>query len=228
MKKILSIVLTLALALSLSVTAFAGATDPGTGGDTDNTTQDITIQPGTDGNPSPTSGQTNVKYSVAPAYTVTIPPSVTIDGSAVTVSAEGVKIANGQKVVVRLTGINVTDDNPTGDNEFKVALKDDTNKTLNYTVTASGNVSSSASTSTPASNQTITLTDNVVLTVEAGLNNETDTVNGVETSTGASKGSTTLTFALNDTIIYAGEYSGTVTFTMSVVDPDTSDTGTTP
>ena len=199
MKKLLSIVLALALAFSLSVTAFA-AGDEDTGDDTGTTTQGTTITQDTD-----KTGKTTVNYSVAPAYTVTIPASVTIDGTnnsnTVTVSAEGVKVAKGQQVVVKLTGINVTDAKPSGDNDFKV--KTDEGAELKYTVKdASGNTINK---------------DGTVLTVKAGQNNETD-ANGNNLNTGASAGSVALTFALaeDEVVKYAGTYTGTVTFNVSV------------
>ena len=190
MKRLLSITLTLVLALSLSVTAFA-AGDGNTGNDTDTgtTTQGTTINQDS----GDKKGSTTVNYSVAPAYTVTIPASVTIGGedgsNTVTVSAEGVKVAKGKQVVVKLTGINVTSENADGDNDFKV--KTDEGAELKYTVSAGGSVIQK---------------DGTVLTV-----NPADT-----TSTAVASGEASLTFALNDTVQYAGEYTGTVTFTVSV------------
>lgn len=203
MKKLLSIVLALALALSLSVTAFAAGDDTGDGTDTGTTTQGTTIQPGTNGEPSPSSGDTQVNYSVAPAYTVTIPASVTIGGengsNTVTVSAEGVKVAKGKQVVVKLTGINESTDedgNTTSDTTFTVKTAE--GASLTYTVQKGSDTIQK---------------DGTVLTVASGLNNETGEDG---TTTGASTGSAALTFALNDTVQYAGDYTGTVTFTVSV------------
>lgn len=201
MKKLLSLVLALALALSLSVTAFA-AGDEDTG--TDATTQDTKITQDTG-----KTGKTTVNYSVAPAYTVTIPASVTIDGTnnsnTVTVSAEGVKVEKGKQVVVKLTGINVTADNTIGDNEFKVKTAEGAE--LNYTVSAGGSIIQK---------------DGTVLTVASGQNNDTK-------SAGASTGSVALTFALaaGEVVEYAGTYTGTVTFTVSVESVPTSGTGDT-
>lgn len=195
MKKLLSLVLALALALPLSVTAFAtgeGNTSGDTG--TGTTTQNTTINYGDNDQ----TGKTTVNYSVAPAYTVTIPEKVTLGGDAVTVKAEGVKVAKGQQVVVKLTGINVTQSNADGDNEFKVTT--DEGAALKYTVkNASGNAISK---------------DGIVLTVNPAST----------TSTAVASGSAQLTFALNDTVQYAGEYTGTVTFTVSVDDVTTNGT----
>ena len=47
------------------------------------------------------------------------------------------------------------------------------------------------------------------------------------TSTAVASGSTQLTFALDDTVQYAGEYTGTVTFTVSVESVPTNSTGDT-
>lgn len=167
MKKLLALALALTLTLSLSVTAFAADSD-----------QTITTDDGT--------GKTTVTYEVQPAYTVTIPATVAIDGDAVTVKAEGVKVPSGQQVVVKLTGTSETD------NSFKVNSTE--GASLTYEVKDS-------------SNNTIAL-NAAVLTVNP--DSATD-------GNGAS-GSTTLTFALasNQTVKYAGTYSGTVTFTVSV------------
>lgn len=198
MKKLLSLVLALTLALSLSVTAFATGGEGGTGTDNTNTF-----------GPDDKDGKsTTVTYTVAPAYTVTIPASVTIgsDGSTTaTVSAEGVKIAKGYQVKVELTGINETTDesnNTISDDKFTVKTKE--GASLTYTVKKDNDTISKGGT---------------VLTVASGLNNETGQDGSL---TGASKGSATLTFALADTVEYAGEYSGTVTFTVSVENVSTA------
>ena len=188
MKKLLSIVLALALALSLSVTVFAAGDD-----DTGNTTQNTTITQDTD-----KTGKTTVNYSVAPAYTVTIPASVTIDGTnnsnTVTVSASGVKVEKGKQVVVKLTGINVTTENTNGDNDFKVKTAEGAE--LKYTV----KIGTTDITTAEASNTVLT------------VNPASTTANAV------ASGSNNLTFALADTEVvkYAGTYSGTVTFNVSV------------
>ena len=71
---------------------------------------------------------TTVTYSVAPAYTVTIPETVTIgaDGTEKTVSAEGVVVEKGQYVSVTLAA----------DNNFTVKTTEGAE--LTYTVTANG------------------------------------------------------------------------------------------
>lgn len=161
MKKLLTCVLALALVLSLSVTAFAAEGS----------------------NTSVPNNKTTITYEVAPAYTVTIPASVTL-GDSVTVAASGVKVAKNSQVVVKLTGTSETD------NAFKVKTTE--GAALTYTVKKD-------------ENDTINVND-AVLTVNP--ENATD-------GNGAS-GSTTLSFALNDTIQYAGTYTGTVTFTVSV------------
>lgn len=168
MKKLLTLVLALALTLSLSVTAF---------------TADTEIKP--DGS---STGNTTVTYEVQPAYTVTIPATVTIDGDAVTVSASGVKVANEKQVVVKLTGTSEDD------NTFKVKTTE--GASLTYEVK-------------DGSNNTIALNAAVL-----AVNPDSATDN-----TGAS-GNTTLTFALADDAVvkFAGTYSGTMTFTVSVED----------
>lgn len=194
MKKLLSLVLALALALPLSVTAFA----------TDTTiNQDSTNK----------DGSTTVNYSVDPAYTVTIPEKVTLGGengsNTVTVEAEGVKVAKGQQVVVKLTGINESTPeggNTTSDTTFTVKTAE--GASLTYTVQKGSNTINKGDT---------------VLAVASGLNNEKD-ASGNDKNTGASTGSADLTFALaTDAVVeYAGTYTGTVTFTVSVEDVSTT------
>ena len=102
MKKLFALLLAIALMATLSVTAFAADYD--TAGD---------------------KGM-NVTYSVAPAYTVTIPETVTIgaDGTEKTVSAEDVVVNKGQYVSVTLAA----------DNNFTVKTTEGAE--LAYTVTA--------------------------------------------------------------------------------------------
>ena len=69
---------------------------------------------------------TTVTYSVAPAYTVTIPTDVTIDGNSTTISAEDVVVEKGQYVSVTLAA----------DNNFTVKTAEGAE--LAYTVTANG------------------------------------------------------------------------------------------
>lgn len=216
MKKLLSFALTLTLAFS--VTAFAAGDDAGT----DTTAGDTVIRPDPDNDykPNPESGSTSVSYTVNPAYTVTIPEKVTVGGDAVTVSAEGVKVGYGKQVVVTLTGINEdSDDNSTNNDTFTVALTGNTDEKLEYTVSAAGNVYSSddSNTNSNAAKESIKK-GGVVLTVESGLEND-------KKESGASTGSTELTFKLatGAVVKYAGEYTGTVTFTVSVEEvPETT------
>ena len=104
MKKLFALLLAITMMATLSVTAFAADYD---------TTGD--------------KGMT-VTYSVAPAYTVTIPETVTIgaDGTEKTVSAEGVVVEKGQYVSVTLAA----------DNNFTVKTTEGAE--LTYTVTANG------------------------------------------------------------------------------------------
>ena len=104
MKKLFALLLAITMMATLSVTAFAADYD--TAGD---------------------KGM-NVTYSVAPAYTVTIPETVTIgaDGTEKTVSAEDVVVNKGQYVSVTLAA----------DNNFTVKTTE--GATLTYTVTANG------------------------------------------------------------------------------------------
>ena len=104
MKKLFALLLAIALMATLSVTAFAADYD-------------------TTGNKGMT-----VTYSVAPAYTVTIPETVTIgaEGTEKTVSAEDVVVEKGQYVSVTLAA----------DNNFTVKTTEGAE--LTYTVTANG------------------------------------------------------------------------------------------
>ena len=102
MKKLFALLLAITMMATLSVTAFAADYD--TAGD---------------------KGM-NVTYSVAPAYTVTIPTDVTIDGNSTTISAEGVVVEKGQYVSVTLAA----------DNNFTVKTAEGAE--LAYTVTANG------------------------------------------------------------------------------------------
>ena len=106
MKKLFALILTVCLLATMSVTAFA-AVD----------------QDSTDPN-----GSMNVTYSVAPAYTVTIPENVNIgaDGTEKTVSAEDVVVEKGRYVSVTLAA----------DNNFTVKTTEGAE--LTYKVTANG------------------------------------------------------------------------------------------
>lgn len=104
MKKLFALLLAITMMATLSVTAFAAEYD---------TTGDKGME---------------VTYSVAPAYTVTIPPTVTIgaDGTEMIVSAEDVVVEKGQYVSVTLAE----------NNDFTVKTAE--GATLDYTVTANG------------------------------------------------------------------------------------------
>ena len=102
MKKLLALILAITMMATLSVTAFAADYD-------------------TTGNKG-----MNVTYSVAPAYTVTIPTDVTIDGNSTTISAENVVVEKGKYVSVTLAD----------DNDFTVRTQQGAE--LDYTVTANG------------------------------------------------------------------------------------------
>ena len=153
MKKLLALILAIALMATLSVTAFAADYD--TAGD---------------------KGMT-VTYSVAPAYTVTIPTDVTIDGNSTAISAENVVVEKGKYVSVSLAD----------DNDFTVRTQQGAE--LSYTVTANGEA------------------------VAAG-----DEILAVNPTDGKI-GSAAVTFAIDESAIkYAGTYTGTATFTISVKD----------
>ena len=153
MKKLFALLLAIAMMATLSVTAFAADYD--TTGDKEMT----------------------VTYSVAPAYTVTIPTDVTIDGNSTTISAEDVVVEKGKYVSVSLAA----------DNDFTVATAEGAE--LTYTVTANGE------------------------NIAAG--GEILAVNPADGKTGTA----TVTFDIDESAIqYAGTYTGTATFTISVKD----------
>lgn len=175
MKKLLSIALTLALTLSLSVTAFAEESK-------------TTIQPGADGSPSPESAAADVVFSVAPAYTITIPKTVElakktdVDTGAVTyeqdaavTASEDVRLLKGQKIRVTLSA---------GADGF--VLTTDQNASLPYTVTVDDSAEAIENSGTVAS-----------------------------FVTSAGEQTSTLHFAADDPT-YAGVYGDTVTFTISI------------
>lgn len=155
MKKLFALLLAITMMATLSVTAFAADYD--TAGD---------------------KGM-NVTYSVAPAYTITIPQTVTIDedGATAEVSAEGVVVNKGQYVSVTLAA----------DNNFTVKTTEGAE--LTYTVTKDG--------------------ENVAAGGEILAVNPADSATGIATITfdidesaiqyaGTYKGSATFTIAVKD------------------------------
>lgn len=162
MKKLLTVVLTLAMVLSLSVTAFAADIN-----------QDI----------DPKTGSTNVTFNVDPTYTVTIPATVelvktgtdtiTYEKDMTITAAAGVRLLEGQSIQVTLTS------------DFNLETAASSTYKLPYTVTVGGS----------------TIQNNGVVATFG---------------TNTAEQSSTLHFAANNPT-YAGDYSDTVTFTISVV-----------
>ena len=116
---------------------------------------------------------TTVTYEVAPTYTVTIPATVALGGTA-TIKAENVVVPKGKQVEVALTNAN----------GFKLATPQGAE--LGYTV------------------------KNGETEVNVG-----DTALAVNPTSGKT-GETTLKFVAPETAQFAGDYSGTVTFTIAV------------
>lgn len=177
MNRFLALALTLALALSLSVTALA---------------EDTTIEPDPSNNynPKPSSASTSVEFTVAPAYTITIPQTVsltrqesngtvTYEQNATITASAGVRLLNGQKIKVTMSAAGE------GENTFTLNTKQ--GATLPYTVTV-------------GSDTTAITSGGTVATFD----------------TSAAQQTSTLHFAANDPT-YAGQYSDTVTFTISIV-----------
>jgi hypothetical protein len=155
MKKLFVLILTVVMLATMPVAVFAEETAAETGNQE----------------------STDITYSVAPTYTVTIPTSITIDGEADTISAENVVVEKGQYVSVALAE----------NNNFKVTT--DEGAELTYTVTKDG-------------------------TNIAG-GDEILAVNPADGKTGSAD----ITFAIDQSAIqYAGLYTGTATFTISVKD----------
>ena len=154
MKKLLSFTLALVMMLSVSVTAFAGTVD-----------QDSIDK----------TGDTSITYSVAPAYTVTIPATVELGGTA-TVKVENTMLKKGDEVNVKLTGTSEADDT------FKVTTAQGAE--LTYTVKKS---------------DTVIDVGDTVISCASQVSNQVD-----------------LLFTAPTSVQYAGDYSGTVTFTVSV------------
>ncbi|MGN1473482.1 MAG: beta strand repeat-containing protein, partial [Eubacteriales bacterium] len=117
----------------------------------------------------------------APTYTVTIPATVELGGT-VTVSAEGVSIVEGSRLVVTLSG--------TSGVENAFTLSNGGTDTVTYQVTKD------------SKDGTVIHVDEAVLTVAGGTDNNS--------------GSVTLYFTPASVPKYAGKYTGTVTFTVSL------------
>lgn len=160
MKKLLTLLLTAALATAAATTAFAAE-----------------IKSDTNGNPTPTKSDTTVTYNVDSTYTVTIPASVTLGGTA-TVSASNVKINKGQTLKVTLSKANEND------NTFKVKAN---GAELTYTVKKG--------------------TTDIAVGSEVLAVNSTTSGNDLKAE---------LSFIAPKSTTYAGDYTGTVTFTVSV------------
>lgn len=156
MKKILSFTLALVMMLSATVTAFAA---------------DTTITMDSESN----SADTSITYNVAPAYTVTIPATVTL-GDTATVKVENTMLKLGDEVNVKLTGTSEADDT------FKVTTAQGAE--LAYTV-KDGN--------------TVINVGDTVISCASQVSDQVD-----------------LLFTAPTSVQFAGDYSGTVTFTVSV------------
>lgn len=154
MKKLLSFILALVMMLSATATAFAATVD-----------QDSVDK----------TGNTSITYNVAPAYTVTIPATVTL-GDTATVKVENTMLKRGDEVNVKLTGTSEADDT------FKVTTAQGAE--LTYTV---------------KDGDTVINVGDTVISCASQVNDTAD-----------------LLFTAPTSVQYAGDYSGTVTFTVSV------------
>ena len=162
MKKLIAFVLTLAMATIMSVTAFAADTA---------ITQDS----------DPKTGDTAVKFSVDPTYTVTIPGEVTLTYDETSNSYKGsgdittgaVRLLQYQFILVTVTG------------DFKMTSAE--NAELPYTMTIGDSASTVTSGATVATFGTSTEEQSVTLNYSA------------------------------ENPTYAGDYTDTLTFTISTV-----------
>ena len=170
MKKLFALLLAITMMATLSVTAFAADYD--TAGD---------------------KGMT-VTYSVAPAYTVTIPTDVTIDGNSTTISAEGVVVEKGQYVSVTLAE----------NNDFTVTSGE--GATLTYTVTK-GNQPVSAGGEILAVNPADSAagTANITFDIDESAIQYAGTYTGTATFTIAVKDVPLINFTFNGTAYQAEE-----------------------
>ena len=197
MKKLFALLLAITMMATLSVTAFAADYD---------TTGD--------------KGMT-VTYSVAPAYTVTIPETVTIgaDGTEKTVSAEGVVVEKGQYVSVTLAE----------NNNFTVKTTEGAE--LTYTVTANDkNIAAGGEILAVNPADSATGTANITFDIDESAIQYAGTYTGTATFTIAVKDvqKTIINFTIRDNwsqmtssyqaeeAKYAGTYTGGITFTIAV------------
>lgn len=172
MKKLFALLLAITMMATLSVTAFA--TDYDTAGN---------------------KGMT-VTYSVSPAYTVTIPETVTIgaDGTEKTVSAEGVVVNKGEYVSVTLAA----------DNNFTVKTTEGAE--LAYTVTANGEaVAAGGEILAVNPKDGKTGTANITFDIDESAIKYAGTYTGTATFTIAVKNVPIINFTLNGTAYQAEE-----------------------
>ena len=172
MKKLFALLLAITLMATLSVTAFAAEYD-------------------TEGNKG-----MNVTYTVAPAYTVTIPETVTIgaEGTEKTVSAEDVVVEKGEYVSVTLAA----------DNNFTVKTTEGAE--LTYTVTANGeNVAAGGEILAVNPKDGKTGTANITFDIEESDIQYAGTYTGSATFTIAVKDVPMINFTFNGTAYQAEE-----------------------
>lgn len=149
---------------------------------------DTTITAGTGGNPTPDSGTTFVKFDVAPTYTVTIPETVTL---AQKVAADGTITYENDLTITADAGVRLLENNKikvTMDSDFYLKTAASATYQLPYTVKVGDSTGAITSGAVVALFETKTTEQTSVLHFAAG-NPE-----------------------------YAGNYSDTVTFNISIVE----------
>ena len=173
MKKLLCFTLTAVLAAALAAPAFADDTKTLDG--------------------SKSSDTTEVKFSVQPTYTVTIPETVQLEKA----TAQDGTVTYEKDLTLTASNVRLNEKK-----ELNVSLQSDYKLSVNSTaLTYTLPYTVTAKTTSPDTNKAVTAEDPQVATF--GTNTADQTV--------------TLHFAANNPI-YAGDYSDTVTFTLAVAD----------
>lgn len=217
MKKTLAMLSALAMLTALApVSAFADFNNGASASDSGNSPEpqvgDITIPGGNEPEtPQEDTKQlkddkkadtTTVNYNVTPGYTVTIPASVTLRNEDVKseIKIEDVMLAKDSTIKVALTAAKNKD--VVANSDFNVVQGDDTAVFATYKVQSADKSKDYA------------LNEVVASFKYTGVK---EAVEGVETV--INHATTQINFTKPENVKYAGEYSDTLTFTISVDDP---------
>lgn len=154
--------------------------------------EDATIKPGDNGSPNPPSADTTVEFSVDPAYTVTIPEKVELTRKE---ADDGTVTYEQEADITASAGVRLLEGQSiqvTLDGSFKLT-------------TGTQGAKYELPYTVTVDNEEITEENNVVAVFGTSLSGQ----------------SSTLHFAADDPV-YAGSYSGIVTFNISIVTADTA------